>query len=250
MLAIMKHIVEKVRFATGTRFFQRIYHYTHRIPIRLEKLEKVKALVFAPHPDDESIGAGGTLIQLSELGSDIKIVWISTNKKDDTIAAERKEEARKVTEVLGATYEFWDFPDGDLSRYENQIRKLVSRIVSEKNPDVIFVPHPAEQHRDHQATAAAVAFGINDTKFDKEIWAYEVWAPMWPNVAVGLEETLEKKRNLISIYESQIKNVNYIEAILGLNSYRGLQCFIPAAEAFYVTSKSDFYKLCLNLFRL
>lgn len=244
------HYIDKLRNAAGSRFFQRIHHFTQRIKIEQKEVTKKNIVVFSPHADDETLGVGGTLQLFANKGSNLKIVLITSDENDSDYALVRKNEAIQLAEQLGASYEFWDFPDGKVSLFENELSQKVSHLLAHENPNIVFTPHPVEQHRDHQATAAAVSQGAKQCRFEGKMWAYEVWAPLWPNTAINISDVIARKEELIGIFQSQLKHVDYTGGILGLNKYRGLQIFSSAAESFYVSSVDEYYLLCQNLYKM
>ena len=86
------------------------------IPYHATDLTGKKVLVFAPHPDDETIGCGGSLALHIKAGDPVKVVFLTNGAKGDSsgeIAKEsyvelRKDEANKACAFLGVTdLEFW-----------------------------------------------------------------------------------------------------------------------------------------------
>ncbi len=236
------------------RLLRRSYRIFQRMPTQLQTLHKSKILVVAPHMDDEVIAPGGTLLLHRQIGSSMAVVFTSDSSGDASqtgIANEsqiRREEAKAAGQFLGFTQiHFLNFPDGKLPRYEDRLAESLLPILFGWAPDTIFVPFPTDHHRDHQATTAAVALAIQQGKWKGEVWCYEVWSPLWPNTAIDISSVIEQKRQAISLHASQMKNMNYIEAALGLNRYRGLKVGVDYAEAFFVCSASQFVYYCDEL---
>ena len=246
----VNQIASKIRSRLALRFFRRIHHYTHRVPTTVREVEANNILVFAPHPDDEVIGLGGTLAQLAQQKRKITIAWVATESSDKGNAAIRKQEAKKVAAALGADYIFMGFMDGRLSIEEDQIALEVANIIKQVNPDLIFAPFPSDHHRDHQATASSVAEGAVRARYKDSIWGYEIWSTIWPNTAVDISENIEEKKSLINMHQSQVRDVAYANAALGLNRYRGSQVFIDHAEAFFTCSVRGYRRLCKGLYKL
>jgi len=157
------------------------------------------------------------------------------------------EEARKVAALLDFDIEFLGYPDGHVSLYHARLTADIVRLIGETNPDVIFCPFPSDHHRDHQASALALASGIQEATFEGEIWAYEIWSTIWPNFAVNIENVVELKRTAINLYESQVAGAPYADAALGLNRYRGLRAYVPYAEGLYICSTATFVQIAKNL---
>lgn len=207
-------------------------------------------MVLAPHMDDEVIGAGGTLALHKQVGSDVGIVFTTDSGGQRSTSGQppireiRQAEARQVADRFG--YEIIDVlphPDGMLSHHEAALGKDLAGLIASWKPDEIFVPFPADHHRDHQATAAALAMAIEARGYGGMIWCYEIWSTLWPNVEVDITEVVDIKREAIELYASQVSGMSYAESALGLNRYRGLKVRVPFAEGFYVANSADYLRL-------
>jgi LmbE family N-acetylglucosaminyl deacetylase len=204
--------------------------------------------------DDEVIAPGGTLLLHRQVGSSIGVVFVSDSAGDpgqtgiESQTEQRKQESEAASRLVG--YEilrFLDHPDGRLSRREEQIGRELAIVLKEWRPELVFCPFPTDHHRDHQACAAAVALAIETAKWHGEVWGYEVWSTLWPNVAIDISGVVEQKRSAIAAHASQVKTMGYIEAALGLNRYRGLRPGVAYAEAFYVCKAVEYIALVRQL---
>ena len=80
------------------------------------------ALIIAPHPDDESIGCGGSIIRHIKAGSRVKVIFLSDGQCGDFegrygegYISARKASSFRALDVLGVRdNEFWGFLDGHL----------------------------------------------------------------------------------------------------------------------------------------
>lgn len=232
------------------RLLQRTHRITHRMPIRLRALETSDLLVVAPHMDDEAIGPGGTLALHRRLGSHVRIVFCAAGATP-VVDAIRRAEARACGEHLGAAELTWlDLPEGELSRHEDELGRRLAEHLRAHAPKQIFVPYPTDHHRDHAATAAALAHAIRETGWRGEVWCFEVWSPCWPNTAVDIGAAVDDKRRAIECHASQTAGLHYTGGILGLNSYRALRVYVEHAEAFWVASEDAFVDLAEEMSRL
>jgi LmbE family N-acetylglucosaminyl deacetylase len=114
-------------------------------------------------------------------------------------------------------------------------------------PDLILCPFPADAHSDHMSCAAAVGRAASAGAPDATILAYEVWTPLWPNVAVDISTVAERKEETIRLYVSQIEDRDHAAAVLGLNRFRGLPHSVAFAEAFYRATPHAFVRLTAML---
>jgi LmbE family N-acetylglucosaminyl deacetylase len=247
-------LVRKLGRWGARRLLARLHRVTHRMPIELRQIEPGRVLVVAPHMDDEVIGPGGTLLLHKQTGSQLSVVFVSDSAGDPSqtgISSEttrRKLEAQTAAEYVGfELVRFLDYADGKLSLRESRIAYDLAILLDEWQPTTIFCPFPTDHHRDHQATSAALATAIGRADWHGDVWGYEVWSTLWPNAAIDISEVVEKKRAAISCHASQVANMAYVEAALGLNRYRGLRVGVPFAEAFYVCGEADFIELTEEL---
>jgi LmbE family N-acetylglucosaminyl deacetylase len=216
------------------------------MPVVLREVEPATVLVVAPHMDDELIGPGGTLILHRDRGSKIHVVFCAGGT-DEATDAVRKSEAREVAKRMGLEADFLGFPDGSLSPSEGALAKALASKLQTLRPNVVFCPFPADYHRDHTACAMALAEAVQTSRFEGEIWAFEVWSPLWPNTAVDISEVADEKGELIGLYASQTAGLHYVEGTLGLNRYRGLRVYVPYAEAFFVSRRREFCEVASML---
>jgi len=222
---------------------------------KLRPAHETRALFVAPHMDDEAIGAGGTAELLRREGSDMALAFIADcagtlpdPERNAQIAVVRNAEAETAADHMAMQYlGHLGFPTGTLSRHESAIGKKLAALIIDWKPVTIFVPYPSDGHRDHQATAAALALALKRSRWKGEVWCYEVWSPMFPNAAVDISDAADAKRAFIECYASQLEDVHYVEGALGLNSLRGQSVGVRHAEAFYVTGARGYIDLVRQL---
>ena len=115
----------------------------------------MKILILAPHPDDETIGMGGTIKKLTKLGNMVSLCIISdgaSNKDGDKKKSKvRKEDCKKVAKFLGIKKViFLDFPDTRLMEIPQvEINSSIEEIIKKTNPEILFIPPENDLHTDH-----------------------------------------------------------------------------------------------------
>ena len=229
------------------RLLGRLYRVTHRMPVELRAVQAGRVLVVAPHMDDEVIGAGGTLALHKQAGSTIGVVYLSDSDGDSPTAV-RKQEAEACSREMGfEIVAFLDFPDGDLPRCEDRIATRLREVIAGWKPTQIICPFLTDHHRDHQAAAASVALALRDSKWAGDVWGFEIWSTIWPNVVVDISSVVEKKKAGIACHASQVAGMDYIDAALGLNRYRGLRVQVRYGEAFHVCPAAEYVDLASRL---
>lgn len=254
----MPRLADRLRQVVARRFFVALRRATHRLPARLREVDAQRLLVVAPHLDDEAIPCGGLLLLHARAGGATHVVFTtdSGGVGDDPVARQtlralRRTEAAAARTVLGyASDETYDFPDGKLVRHEAALAERLAETVRTFAPTRILCPFPADSHADHQATALATGRAAVAAGFTGEIWAYEVWTTLWPNVGVDISAVATDKERAIACYASQLDDRDYVAAVMGLNRYRGLQHRVAFAEAYYACSASEFVALTAHLDRI
>ncbi len=198
-------------------------------------------MVFAPHPDDDIIGCGGSIAHHVKQGSPVSIVYMTSGEAGSLeynsadLTRLREEEATSAAASLGVTdLTFLRFPDGYLE-YNKESLGCIVTLIRAKKPIVIYLPHSGDVIPDHQITNRLVREGCRRAagpwfrEYGTEPWqvktilGYEIWTPLQ---AVGYCEDITSdmpaKLNSLRMHHSQIKGMAYDEAIKGLNRYRGI----------------------------
>lgn len=208
-------------------------------------------LVVAPHPDDESIGCGGTICLHRQQGDRVQVVFLTSGERgmgdmaEGTARALRESEAELAGNVLQLDrLDFLRLPDLALSDHIELGARQLQDILDRQFPSLVYLPHPDEAHPDHQAALAMVRTALlpfaSQTALP-ELRLYEVWTPMttygWPE---DITLVIRQKLRAIRCYRSQLQTFRYDRAIRGLNQYRGaLAAHCRYAEVFqYATPYS------------
>jgi LmbE family N-acetylglucosaminyl deacetylase len=187
-----------------------------------------KVLVLAPHPDDETLGCGGTITQYSKLGKEVWVAFISRGDAVDVkipnIVDIRRDEAYKATQILGVKkVVFMDFPDGRLSEHNEEIKKNIRDIVSTFHPDIIFSPSPIDLHSDHVMVSKIALSLLSEFKSCK-IAFYEIYSPIRYNCIIDVTEVMDTKERAMFCYKYSLleKPDCMLYAMKGLNAFRSL----------------------------
>lgn len=149
------------------------------------------AIVFAPHPDDETLGCGGTIVQKKAVGAAIKLVFMTDGSQShasliDTakLAKMRQQEAIAAAKALGVEstdITFLGFGDGRLDQHIATATNRVYDLLQTNPVDEVFVPYHLEPPADHAATYEAVIGAIKRLPVRPQIYAYPIWYwEHWP----------------------------------------------------------------------
>jgi N-acetylglucosamine malate deacetylase 1 len=198
-----------------------------------------RVMVISPHPDDESIGCGGTVLKHVAEGDLIHVELLTSGEKgghgrsEDETAIIREAEAAAAAVILGVAHvEYYRQPDGGLRVTRALASRLASRI-EEWRPHTIYVPHPAEQHADHQMAFRLLRRSLSSQNVEElpRVLAYEVWTPLQQlDEIVDITPYLPKKLKAIGVYKSQAGIMNFEAAARGLARYRGEMHCWPGGE--------------------
>lgn len=200
----------------------------------------MRVAVFAPHPDDDVIGCGGTIAKHVMLGNEISIIYLTSGDagslelSKQELASLRERETKKAAGIFGVNdLLFFRMPDGYIEYTPQNLMALTSAI-RQKKPDMAYIPHENDCHPDHKATymlsveAIRRAAGPWFQECGKNPWAvqsilaYEVWTPLQKISHIeDITDFMGLKLKALRAHKSQLKEIRYDEGIKGLNMYRG-----------------------------
>ena len=220
-----------------------------------------RPLVLAPHPDDESIGCGGTLVRYAMLGVPVQVVFMTDGRLGDpalrhlparsaqremleaALVERRTAEARAALQVLGAGEgHFLGAPDGALGQAVDQVAPRLAELLRELQPDVVLLPFVTDRHADHAATCRcllAAAKQLGPAWGDAiDCLGYEVWSPIYANLSIDISTVMDAKRRAIACHASQLQDEDFLAGVEGLNRYRAVSGMVGGeyAEAFFRAS--------------
>lgn len=207
-------------------------------------------LVVAPHPDDEVIGPGGTLIRMANMGRKVTVLFVTSGKTDE--AEVREKEARACCAMCGFEARFAGETAGAIRL--DKAGQALADVAAEKRPDAIFIPFLVDDHDDHRRVNESLLHGLAAAypRRGPEIWAYQVYTPLPGNVVVDITDVADRKAQAIRGYASQMQRRDWAHFALGLNAFN---CrLLPGsrnaeyAESFFVVPMSDYLDLCRRYF--
>lgn len=213
-----------------------------------------KVMIVAPHPDDETLGCGGTLLKHKQAGDQIHWVLLTAMKPEngfsETQIAKRAAEIAEVKQCYGfSSIHELGFPTMRLDTIAKaDLVAEVSKVFQDVKPDVVYLPYKGDVHSDHVITAEAVLSCCKWFRNPsiKRILVYEVLSEtengisadmecFRPNVYVDISAYLENKIQILQIFASELDEFPFprsIEAVRALAQYRGASSGHRAAEAF------------------
>jgi LmbE family N-acetylglucosaminyl deacetylase len=195
-------------------------------------------MVIAPHPDDETIGCGGTLHKHHLAGDRITAVFMTDGGKGDALAGGisgkalielREREAQAAAAVLGIDEcVFLRNPDTSLEGSPHTVQQL-RRLLESLQPDIVYAPSPLETHRDHREACVIAARALGEYSQPVQVYLYEIWAPVPANCVVAID--IAHKVAAVRCYQSQMDERDlFVVAVTNLARYRGVTC-LPGRDA-------------------
>lgn len=215
-----------------------------------------KILFIAVHPDDETLGCGGTILKHKSQGDEIYWMIITAPTKNhpcgfsDQVIKERNELIKNVAEKYGFNRTIkCDFPTMMLHAVD--LRDLVVTIdsyINEIKPNIIYTMFRNDVHSDHRVAFDAVYSCTKSFRkpFIERILMLEAlseteFAPaipstsFVPNVYVDISDFMDEKLEIMSMYEPELMPEPYprsLSSIEALARVRGSRCGVKYAEAF------------------
>ncbi len=171
-------------------------------------------LVISPHPDDDVIGCGGTIAKLIDAGKEVRVVYMSI--QTDILLTTRLDEISASLKQIGVKDKVLrndEFPSSD------EADKLVTNAIAEYMPDAVFAPSPFENHDDHLTAFRSVARAVQSARSPPMMIMYEVWGALIPNLVIPVSSVMDRKLASIKEHASQVKDIDYIRAVEGMDKY-------------------------------
>ncbi|MFH1070332.1 MAG: PIG-L deacetylase family protein [Candidatus Glassbacteria bacterium] len=214
----------------------------------------MKVLVIAPHPDDETLGCGGTLLRHAAAGDEIH--WLIVTRMEEAAGFSRQDMLRRDQELkqVAAAYGFTSVEHLNLSTTRLDTLPLadlvsaIGGIIRKTAPETLYLPHGGDVHSDHGQVFKAVESCSKWFRFPSlmTVASFETisetdqafgleFGHFVPNQFVDISRFLERKIEIMMLYATEIGEFPFprsAEAIRALARYRGATAGYEAAEAF------------------
>ncbi|MCR5399774.1 MAG: PIG-L family deacetylase [Lachnospiraceae bacterium] len=220
----------------------------------------MNVMVVSPHPDDETLGAGGTLLKLKANGH--KIYWLNVTNMTERYgySKERADERAKEIQKVQSAYGFDGFYDLELEptgmdKYETgELITKFKEVFEEVKPELLLIPYRYDVHSDHRVIYEAIYSCTKAFRapYIKTVLCMEILSEtdqvqpengFVPNIFVDVTDYIDKKVDIMKIYKSEIDQAPFPrneDAIRGLAAFRGATAYQKYSEAFYlVKSRLD-----------
>lgn len=211
-------------------------------------------LVVAPHPDDETLGCGGTILRYKDEGYQVHWMIVTGIGREDGYSKQqiklRDQEIQKVTMLYGfkSVHEL-KYPAASLDVIPKvDVISSISNVVRKVKPEQVLTVYRNDAHSDHEVVFDAVMSATKTFRHPsvKRVMAYETVSEtdyglkpgdggFRPNVYIDISRYLERKLEIFKVYKSEVGEFPFPrseKAISALASVRGAQSNCNAAESF------------------
>lgn len=203
----------------------------------------MKVLIVVAHPDDETLGCGGTIARHISKGDDVRLFVMTDNFRSPNIFSYFK----KAIEILGVNnYELIGLPDSELERFTTvELTQKIETLIGDNIPDIVYTHYYDGLSQDHRITAQVVQIVFRPIWSKKvSLYAFEIpsdtdWSakPFIANMFVDINDYLKYKLEAMSCYETETRDFPHSrseESLIARAKFWGTHCGLKAAEAFRV----------------
>jgi len=194
------------------------------VTMLLGQESQIRVIAFGAHPDDCDIRAAGSAALWKKMGAAVKFVSITNGDvghqtiHGEELARRRLGEAKESARRLGIEYDVLDNHDGKLLPTLD-VREEVIREIRGWKADLVLAPRPNDYHPDHRYTGVLVqdaAYMVVVPHLIPEVPAlrknpvfmyyedgFQRPNPFRPDIAVRLDEAIDKKIDAMDSHVSQ-----------------------------------------------
>jgi LmbE family N-acetylglucosaminyl deacetylase len=217
-------------------------------------------LVIAPHPDDEVLGAGGTIKRLSDAGYGIYILTVAAHMPpyySKEVHQQTIEESRTAHRILGVTESFYSDQPALLLRDRPvaEINRLITDKIAGIHPSILLMPF-YDRHIDHRVVFDACMVASRPVGVGRSLslvacyeaisethWNAAGIEPVFaPNLTIDITNTIETKLKAMECFKSQLHafpGPRSPEALKALALFRGSQAGFAYGEAFHIIRMTE-----------
>ena len=211
-------------------------------------------LVIAPHPDDETLGCGGSLLRHKAEGDDIHWLIMSRATKSSGFTEEKVKQQKVDILSVAESYPFKSFYQTkfEATRLDTipkiEVINEVSAFLNETQADTLYLPYPKDAHSDHKVVFDAAAACTKSFRFPfvRKIRVYETLSEtefglqtdlngFQPNLFINISDYLSQKISIMNLYHGEMQDHPFPRSeknISSLATLRGATAGWEFAEAF------------------
>jgi LmbE family N-acetylglucosaminyl deacetylase len=209
----------------------------------------MRVLCLAAHPDDETIGAGGTLLKHRAAGDETALIVATvafTPTWTESTIRRKREECEQAARLLGlGPVRFLDFPTMHLNALPAiELNAKVAAAIREFDPHVLYAPPFDDLNQDHAALFNAVNVAARHTGGSSlhALYSYEIptttrfnVASRWQaNTYVDISEHIEAKLAAMEVYGTELRDPPHPRSLQAIRTFareRGAAMGVGHAES-------------------
>lgn len=207
-------------------------------------------LIIGPHPDDQELGMGGTIIRLASQGHKVHLIDMTNGEPTPFGSVEtRAAEAAQAARSMGVERTLLGLTNREVVHNLDSRHKLAAQIRIHR-PDWIFAPYPIDAHPDHIAVTRIAEDARFDAKLTKSQIPGQPWYPKriiyyfcthlrlnFPaTFCIDISAQIDQKLSAVAAYKSQFTHnaAGDVPAMVKtVNAYFGSRIGTPYAEPFF-----------------
>lgn len=211
--------------------------------------------VVAAHPDDEILGAGGTVAGHIRRGDEVHAVVVAdgaTSRYEEQMVQVLADAAKRAADVLGvASLRTCGLPDQRLDDLPLlDVTRALEDVLAELRPEVVYSHFPGDVNLDHGVVARAAwtacrpyvlpglrRFAAFETPSSTE-WAWPLDGGAFkPNLFVDVTATLDQKLRAMACYATELREYPHPRSLRALEeraAFWGSHVGRRAAEPFCI----------------
>jgi len=208
-------------------------------------------LIIGPHPDDQELGMGGSILRLAQQGHNLLVLDMTNGEPTPHGSPEiRQREAAAAARILGVPRRLLGLRNRQVE-HNLASRHAVASVIREHQASIVFLPYFEDAHPDHVTTTRIVEDARFDAKLTKIDLPGEPIYPKWliyyycthlrhvaqPTFCMDITEQMDAKERAILAYESQFvvpeKNRKIVTWLREMNGYMGSRIGTRYAEPFF-----------------
>ncbi|ABK44912.1 LmbE family protein [Magnetococcus marinus MC-1] len=221
-------------------------------PIQLDGLPGQRLVVIAPHPDDEMIGPGGSLLLAKARGAEILVVYLSSGSAD--ACAIREAEAQQVAAQVGFQCHFMGWLADAIPAHAQAAQQLAA-VINGFAPQRLLTTFVLDDHDDHRRANELLMVAHEEGLLSPtlDLWAYQIYTAIISNIVIDITAQSAQKRAAIALYHSQMQQRDWGHFALGMNAWNSR--FIATAgqpayvESFFNLPLGEYVQLCRRYLR-
>lgn len=219
----------------------------------------MKVMVISPHPDDETLGAGGTILKLRDSGNQVHWLNITDVKYGEEYSCEfikkRKNQIDRITEYFGFDgFINLKFSPANLNDIiKGELIHEIGKVFDLVEPNCIILPDYNDAHSDHKYVfeAAYACSKIFRRGYIKRILTMEILSEtnfgmpqnmFKPNLYIDISNYFDRKIQALNIYNTELGDLPFprsIDAVKAQAIMRGTESGVLYAEAFRVIKEIE-----------